>query len=116
MHTLLSAGYNLRKKSYILISSVEVEVDRVGGAYGGKASRSSQVACACALVAHKLQRHASLAMPLTDNMNAIGKRQACFVEYEVISFSIITPLTLKLRDLLEISMLKYLVVHFTTWF
>lgn len=65
------------------VNCVEVEVDRVGGAYGGKATRSSQVACACALVAHKLQRHASLVMPLTDNMNAIGKRQACYVEYEL---------------------------------
>lgn len=56
---------------------------RLGGGYGGKASRASQIACACALVAYKLNRKASLVMPLTDNMEAIGKRQAAYFEYEV---------------------------------
>lgn len=66
-----------------LLSSVEVIVSRVGGAYGGKASRSALIACACALVAYKLNRTATLVMPLVDNMEAIGKRQECDVDYEV---------------------------------
>ncbi|XP_052741992.1 uncharacterized protein LOC112054404 isoform X2 [Bicyclus anynana] len=65
------------------LNRVDVEVPRVGGAYGGKATRASQIACACALVAYKLNRRASLVMPLTDNMDAIGKRQAAYFEYEV---------------------------------
>ncbi|KAJ2951466.1 hypothetical protein O0L34_g13618 [Tuta absoluta] len=63
-------------------NQVEVSVSRVGGAYGGKASRSSLVACACALVAHRLQRAATFTLPLTHNMRAIGKRVACYTEYE----------------------------------
>ncbi|XP_072944523.1 uncharacterized protein [Epargyreus clarus] len=65
------------------LNTIEVSVPRVGGAYGGKASRSSMVACACALVAHKLNRRATLVMPLGANMAAIGKRQMCYAEYEV---------------------------------
>ncbi|CAK1542922.1 unnamed protein product [Leptosia nina] len=65
------------------LNSVTVEVSRIGGGYGGKASRSSLIACACALVAHKLNRTATLVLPLTHNMAAIGKRQACYTEYEV---------------------------------
>ncbi|XP_013192300.1 uncharacterized protein LOC106136327 isoform X2 [Amyelois transitella] len=64
-------------------NKVEVIVPRLGGAYGGKATRSALVACACALAAYKLNRTASLVMPMTHNMAAIGKRQECYVEYEV---------------------------------
>ncbi|XP_047028071.1 indole-3-acetaldehyde oxidase-like [Helicoverpa zea] len=59
-----------------------VEVPRVGGGYGGKASRSALVACASALVAHKLNRAAVLVLPLTQNMQAIGKRSATEFQYE----------------------------------
>lgn len=62
---------------------MEVIVPRLGGAYGGKGTRSAMVACACALVAHKLNRTATLVMPLVDNMAAIGKRQNCDFDYEV---------------------------------
>ncbi|XP_013136142.1 PREDICTED: indole-3-acetaldehyde oxidase-like [Papilio polytes] len=65
------------------IISVEVSVPRVGGGYGAKASRSAQVACACALAAHLLRRPAHLVMPLTHNMLALGKRCACLFQYEV---------------------------------
>nr|BAR64771.1 aldehyde oxidase [Ostrinia furnacalis] len=62
---------------------VLVSVPRVGGAYGGKASRSALAACACALVSRKLNRTATLVMPLTHNMAAIGKRQRCRADYEL---------------------------------
>ncbi|CAG5043546.1 unnamed protein product [Parnassius apollo] len=65
------------------LNSVEVCVPRVGGAYGGKASRAALVACACALAASALQRPASLVLPLKHNMTAIGKRSACDFHYEV---------------------------------
>ncbi|XP_068627552.1 uncharacterized protein [Battus philenor] len=65
------------------LNCVEVSVPRVGGGYGGKASRSSMIACACALVAHKLQRPAELVLSLSDNMAAVGKRSACVFQYEV---------------------------------
>ncbi|XP_041981383.1 xanthine dehydrogenase 1-like [Aricia agestis] len=62
---------------------LEVEVPRVGGGYGGKASRSAQIACACAVAAHTLKRDAVLVLPLSDNMEIVGKRQACYTEFEV---------------------------------
>ncbi|XP_046967892.1 indole-3-acetaldehyde oxidase-like [Vanessa cardui] len=65
------------------LNSVDVSVARVGGAYGGKASRSALAACACAVAAHALNRAATLVMPLTDNMHAVGKRQAAYFEYEL---------------------------------
>ncbi|GBP32434.1 Xanthine dehydrogenase [Eumeta japonica] len=64
-------------------NSVNVIVRRVGGAYGGKASRSAAVAAACALVARRLRRPARLTLPIRDNMTAIGKRQTCLANYEV---------------------------------
>ncbi|XP_013162076.1 PREDICTED: indole-3-acetaldehyde oxidase-like [Papilio xuthus] len=65
------------------LNCVEVSVPRLGGGYGGKGSRSAQVACACALAAHLLRRPAHLVMPLTHNMHAIGKRSACLFQYEL---------------------------------
>ncbi|XP_052748813.1 uncharacterized protein LOC113513041 [Galleria mellonella] len=64
-------------------NKVEVIVNRVGGAYGGKASRSSLIACAAALAATACGRAASLVLPIDTNMAAIGKRQECLVEYEL---------------------------------
>ncbi|KOB57817.1 Aldehyde oxidase 2 [Operophtera brumata] len=62
---------------------VEVIVPRLGGGYGGKGSRSSQIACACAVVAYKLNRTATLVMSIVDNMAAVGKRQECEMDYEI---------------------------------
>ncbi|OWR49607.1 aldehyde oxidase 2 [Danaus plexippus plexippus] len=62
---------------------VDVEVERIGGGYGGKASRSSVVACACALVAYKLNKDASFVLPITDNMEVIGKRHPAYLNYEI---------------------------------
>ncbi|KAF9823384.1 hypothetical protein SFRURICE_006597 [Spodoptera frugiperda] len=76
VHVAVSKALNIDE------NRVLVEVPRVGGAYGGKASRSALIACACALVAHKLNRSATLVMPLSQNMQAIGMRSACEFQYE----------------------------------
>ncbi|XP_026330989.1 indole-3-acetaldehyde oxidase-like [Hyposmocoma kahamanoa] len=55
-------------------ADVQVETRHVGGAYGGKASRSALAACACALAAARLGRPARLALPLRDGLRALGKR------------------------------------------
>ncbi|CAH2090110.1 unnamed protein product [Euphydryas editha] len=65
------------------LNSVEVSVSRLGGAYGGKGSRAALAACACALAARRLGRGAALVLPLTDNMTAVGKRQAARFDYEL---------------------------------
>ncbi|KAI8431972.1 hypothetical protein MSG28_004503 [Choristoneura fumiferana] len=64
-------------------TQVIVKVPRVGGAYGGKASRSALVACACALVARKLNRTATLVLPIDHNMAIVGKRLRCYADYEI---------------------------------
>ncbi|XP_017770615.1 PREDICTED: indole-3-acetaldehyde oxidase-like [Nicrophorus vespilloides] len=64
-------------------NKIHVRVRRLGGAYGGKISRNSQVACACILASAKIHKPVKLWMPFTDNMNAIGKRNPISADYEV---------------------------------
>ncbi|XP_054016678.1 uncharacterized protein LOC128897052 isoform X1 [Hylaeus anthracinus] len=64
-------------------NSINVNVRRLGGGYGAKISRNTQIACACALVAYKLNRPARFVMSIESNMIAIGKRYDTRQEYEV---------------------------------
>ncbi|GAB0096983.1 xanthine dehydrogenase [Sergentomyia squamirostris] len=63
-------------------NSINVQVRRVGGGYGGKITRSGQIACAAALACHRLQRVVRFVMTIEQNMTAIGKRYAVSSEYE----------------------------------
>ncbi|KAJ8668983.1 hypothetical protein QAD02_000242 [Eretmocerus hayati] len=65
------------------VNSINVRVRRLGGAYGAKISRATQIACACALVCSKLNRPARLVLTIEDNMRAIGKRTPAYIEYEL---------------------------------
>lgn len=56
---------------------------RIGGAYGAKISRNAQIACACALVCHKLNRPTRFVMSIESNMSSQGKRYATRQEYEI---------------------------------
>lgn len=56
---------------------------RLGGAYGAKISRATQIACACALVCYKLNRPVRFIMSIESNMLAIGKRYDTRQEYEI---------------------------------
>lgn len=64
-------------------ADVQVETRHVGGAFGGKASRSALAACACALAAARLGRPARLALPLRDNLRALGKRGEFEAQYSL---------------------------------
>ncbi|KAL9699938.1 hypothetical protein quinque_003379 [Culex quinquefasciatus] len=64
-------------------NSVNLKVRRVGGAYGAKSTRASQIAAACALAAQLTRRPVRMVLPMETNMSAIGKRQGVFSEYEV---------------------------------
>ncbi|XP_063365129.1 uncharacterized protein LOC134653665 [Cydia amplana] len=64
-------------------NKIDVIVRRLGGAYGLKISRSSQVAVASALVAHKLNRPCRIILPFTTLAKAVGKRLPCHTEYEI---------------------------------
>ncbi|XP_052742072.1 probable aldehyde oxidase gad-3 [Bicyclus anynana] len=64
-------------------SSVDVFVRRLGGSYGYKLSRVTQVSVACSLVSHKLNRPCRFIQSLTNNMRAVGKREPCSANFEI---------------------------------
>ncbi|XP_012273308.1 xanthine dehydrogenase/oxidase [Orussus abietinus] len=64
-------------------NSINICVRRIGGGYGAKISRATQIACACALVCHKLNRPARFVMSIESNMMAIGKRYSTLQQYDV---------------------------------
>ncbi|KPI91000.1 Xanthine dehydrogenase [Papilio xuthus] len=64
-------------------NKIDVHVRRIGGAYGYKITRSLQVAVACNLVAHHLNRPCRFIQSLTNNMRAVGKRLPCSTNFEV---------------------------------
>ncbi|KAJ6648665.1 Xanthine dehydrogenase [Pseudolycoriella hygida] len=62
-------------------NSVHLELKRVGGAYGGKVTRASLIACACALGCYLTRRPVRFVMTIESNMEVIGKRNAMIGEY-----------------------------------
>lgn len=65
----------------IPLNKLKMQVTRLGGAFGGKITRASLIACACALAAYLLNRPVHFQMQLEQNMRAIGKRSACIGNY-----------------------------------
>ncbi|XP_062550713.1 uncharacterized protein LOC134215572 [Armigeres subalbatus] len=64
-------------------SKINVICRRVGGSFGSKITRSSQVAGACALAAHVTQRPVRFTLSLESNMSSFGKRKGSVNNYEV---------------------------------
>uniref|UniRef100_A0A240PKA6 Indole-3-acetaldehyde oxidase n=1 Tax=Anopheles epiroticus TaxID=199890 RepID=A0A240PKA6_9DIPT len=64
-------------------NSLNVCVRRLGGGYGGKASRAVQIACACALACHLTKRPVRLVMTIESNMAVVGKRYGAVSNYTV---------------------------------
>ncbi|XP_059486225.1 uncharacterized protein LOC132202920 isoform X2 [Neocloeon triangulifer] len=67
----------------IKASKVNMSVRRLGGGYGAKITRPSQLAGACAVASQKLNKAIRMVMPLTANMELAGKRFGIRNEYEV---------------------------------
>ncbi|KPJ06623.1 Xanthine dehydrogenase [Papilio machaon] len=67
-------GISVAQCLNVPVNSVNVIVRRVGGSYGGKITRSGQIACGAALVSHLLGKTCRLIMSLKSNMKIIGKR------------------------------------------
>nr|XP_037873009.1 aldehyde oxidase 2 isoform X1 [Bombyx mori] len=65
------------------INSVNVIIRRVGGSYGGKITRSSQIACGAALITHLTGKTCRFILPLQQNMGIIGKRLPTKCNFEV---------------------------------
>lgn len=62
---------------------INIEVKRLGGAFGAKITRNAQLACAAALAAYKLQKPVKMRLSFTTNMNVVGKRYQTASDYEV---------------------------------
>lgn len=60
-----------------------MSVRRLGGAYGGKITRSAICSTATALAAHKLKKPVRMYMSLEKNMKIIGKRYPMSTDYEI---------------------------------
>uniref|UniRef100_A0A182NGV4 Indole-3-acetaldehyde oxidase n=1 Tax=Anopheles dirus TaxID=7168 RepID=A0A182NGV4_9DIPT len=63
-------------------STLNLFVRRVGGAYGAKLTRATQIACACAVAAHRTRVPVRMILPLETAMAGSGKRCGSVSEYE----------------------------------
>lgn len=63
--------------------SVNVEVKRIGGGYGGKIYLPNGIAAAASVAAKKLNQPIRLWLPLEDNMRMLGKRNPYVFDYKV---------------------------------
>lgn len=63
------------------INEVHVKTSRIGGGYGGKATRCLPAACGAALGAYRLKRPVRFVQSMESMMNSLGKRWACHVDY-----------------------------------
>ncbi|KAM3961487.1 LOW QUALITY PROTEIN: uncharacterized protein ACR2FA_004382 [Aphomia sociella] len=79
---------------------IDVYVQQLGGGFGMKISRNTQVAVACSLVAYKLNRPCRFVQSLTTNTRALGKRMPCSSQFqaEVNEKGIIQSLTLNVYE------------------
>ncbi|GAB0100743.1 xanthine dehydrogenase [Sergentomyia squamirostris] len=64
-------------------NSVFMKVNRVGGSFGGKNSKSVQVACAAALACWHLKRPVRFVLSMEDDMMMMGKRFSIQSQYEI---------------------------------
>lgn len=64
-------------------NKINVEVRRLGGAFGAKISRNVQIACASALACYLLQKPVRLVLEIESNMKICGKRNACTSKYKI---------------------------------
>jgi len=62
---------------------VEVEVKRMGGAFGGKETQGNHYACWCALLSHKTGQPVKISLFRDDDQKTTGKRHPFIIDYEV---------------------------------
>ena len=65
------------------MAEVRVEVRRMGGGFGGKESQGNALAVACAVVAARTGRPATMRYDRDDDMTITGKRHAFEIAYDV---------------------------------
>ncbi len=59
-----------------------MQTRRLGGSYGGKISRSTQVAAACAIAASELSKPVRIHLDLNSNMALVGGRLPYYCKYK----------------------------------
>lgn len=64
-------------------NKINMQVRRLGGAFGAKISRNLQTACACALASHSLQRPVRFVLTIESSLTTCGGRNACKSDYQV---------------------------------
>lgn len=64
-------------------NQIKLTVKRIGGAYGAKITRSSLIACACALACHLSGLPVRFVMTIEAMMSICGHRYACANQYNV---------------------------------
>jgi len=64
-------------------AAVQVQVRRMGGAFGGKETQPAQFAIIAALAARKTGRAAKVRLDRDDDMRMTGKRHAFVIDYDV---------------------------------
>jgi len=65
------------------VNNIEVDVKRVGGAYGGKTTRTPYVASPASIASSKLRRPVRIAMPRDVDSYMIGNRHPFLGEYNI---------------------------------
>ncbi|CAL8082604.1 unnamed protein product [Orchesella dallaii] len=63
-------------------NEIDMSIRRLGGGYGCKITRATQIACACAVAAYSTNRPVRLQLDLDTNMKMVGKRAPFLMKYE----------------------------------
>lgn len=67
----------------IPMSRIEVEVERLGGAFGGKEDQATPIAVLSALAASLMKKPVKLVLPRQDDMRITGKRHPYSSDYKI---------------------------------
>ena len=67
----------------IPMHKIEVDVTRLGGAFGGKEDQATVWACMAAMAAHQLQRPVKLSLHRIDDMKLTGKRHPYSSDFKI---------------------------------
>lgn len=65
-------------------NKINMSVKRLGGGFGSKISRSSLIACSCALACYMINKPVRFVMTIEAMMTICGKRYPCACEYELV--------------------------------
>lgn len=68
---------------FYFLYRINVQVRRIGGAFGGKAIPPGLIGAAAAVAAQNLQKPVRITLDLETNMSMIGKRFPYIMRYEV---------------------------------